>query len=827
MQKQHLLSPEQQGHQANQAVKAEADLLLITEDPSIMARLERLLETRHGAHQYTSCTNFPESLALIADRQFDAIVWELPDCGEIGLAMVDRLVQQADQCAVIVLLEQYDSKLALALARKGVQDICPIEILSAGTMWHTLTFALERKRSEILRTKSKLRQSEKRYRAIFEGITDAYYELDLKGRLVAFNDALSKIHGYSPEELLGLHYRQYLDEINSELAKNAYTQVFASGNPIKNLQLESIAKDGSRHYNESSVSLVRDAAGRPVGFRGIVRDVTERKEVELELKAAMRAAKEATQAKSEFLANMSHEIRTPMNGVLGMYNLLLGTELDAEQADYVETGKRSAGNLLSIINDILDFSKMEAGRLELEILDFDLRKAMEEVLELPTYQADQKGIELIYHVHREIPSLLRGDPGRLRQVITNLCGNAIKFTQDGVVILRLKPEEQTRTHVKIRFELEDTGIGISEEDQLRLFKSFQQVDASTTRKYGGTGLGLAICQQLVELMDGDIGVKSILGKGSTFWFTARFEKQFQVKEKLRKLPDSVLDKRILVVDDSKTNIDVLVGFLKSWGCNCETADNGETALLRMHDALAADDPFELVITDYRMPGMDGAQLGKRIKADPGLKDTMLIMLTSQGQRGDAALMKNIGFSAYLTKPIRRSQLFDSLVIVLCHRQTQCRAPEAELVTRHTVIESRRQKVRILLAEDNTINRKLALHLLEKFGFQADAVANGLEAVKALETAPYDLVLMDIQMPEMDGLEATQTIRSQTSNVMDHQIPIIALTAHAMKGDREICLNAGMDDYITKPIKPEELFSAIEKQIARRVNRNGEPSEMIE
>jgi two-component system, sensor histidine kinase and response regulator len=663
------------------------------------------------------------------------------------------------------------------------------------------------------RVEDALRQSEERYRTILEGIEDAYYELDLKGRLTYFNDAISTIHGYTRDELMLMPYQKYVNKEIAQKLFEVFRNIYQTGKPIRNLQFESVAKDGGTRYLESSVSLIKDREGQPVGFRGITRDVSERKQVEIDLQRAKEAAEAATRSKSEFLANMSHEIRTPLNGILGMYNLLLSTNLDAEQADYVETGKRSADSLMTIINDILDFSKIEAGKLDLEILDFDLRKAMEEVVELSAMQAHHKDLEFIYQVHPDIPSLLKGDPGRLRQIITNLAANAIKFTKSGEVVIRLTPREETPTHIKIHFAVQDTGIGISQEDQQRLFKSFHQVDASTTRRYGGTGLGLAICKRLAELMGGEIGVESRIGVGSTFWFTALFEKQPDAQEKAFLLPEPLRNKRILVVDDSKTNLEILTGYLHAWGCICDVAWDGEMALSVMHAVAKVGAAFDMVIVDMRMPEMDGAELGRRIKADPELRETRIIMLTSQGLRGDAATVKSIGFSAYLMKPIRRSQLFDCLVMVLGGYRSQFQQAEPQLVTRHSIEDAKRKKIRILLAEDNTVNRKLALVLIEKFGFRADAVANGLEAVQALELAPYDLVLMDVQMPEMDGLEATRIIRDPRSGVLDHAIPIIAMTAHAMKGDREMCLKAGMDDYVAKPIEPEQLFAAIQRQIA--------------
>jgi PAS domain S-box-containing protein len=667
--------------------------------------------------------------------------------------------------------------------------------------------------TERTRAMEALRQSEERYRTILDNIEDTYYEVDLKGRFTFLNAAVNKIQGFTKEELMRLSFPEWTDGENAQKLFAAFHQVYATGQPINHLQYEGREKGGGIRHLESSVSLIKDAKGNAVGFRGITRDITERKQAELELQRTKEAAERATRLKSEFLANMSHEIRTPMNGVIGMYNLLLNTNLDAEQSDFVETGKRSAESLLTIINDILDFSKIEAGKLDLEVLDFDLREAMEEMVELPAMQAHQKGLEFIYQIQPEIPSLLRGDPGRLRQIITNLCGNAVKFTKAGEVIIRITAVEETETRIKLRFAVQDTGLGIGASDQDRLFKSFQQVDASTTRKYGGTGLGLAISKRLAELMQGEIGVESEIGKGAIFWFTAVFEKQSHVTEKVLLLPEAVRNKRILVVDDNKTNLEILKGYLGAWGCMCDCARDGEVALSLMHAVSKVSAPFDLVISDMRMPEMDGAELGRRIKNDPVLKETQLIMLTSQGLRGDAAEMKAIGFSAYLTKPIRRSQLFDCLSMVLQKRRQEPRKKKPDLITRHSIDAAKLKKVRILLAEDNTINRKLALHLLEKFGFQADAVANGQEAVQALTMAPYDLVLMDVQMPEMDGIEATQTIRDPDSPVRNHQIPIIAMTAHAMLGDRENCLKAGMDDYVSKPIQPEQLFAAIYRQIA--------------
>jgi PAS domain S-box-containing protein len=675
-----------------------------------------------------------------------------------------------------------------------------------------------------------LMESEKRFRTIAETASDAIIIFNSRENLIYWNKAAKSIFGYQSGETIGkllssIIPKQYQEILRAEMNK----VISAKESELIGKAVEMIGIKKNRSEFPIELTLSAWKTRNETFFTFIIRDISERKRAEqalerqtqelarsnTELAKAKAEADLANRAKSNFLASMSHEIRTPMNGIIGMINLLLDTTgLTSEQEDYAYTVRASADALLQIINDILDISKIEAGKLNLEILDFNLQAVMEEIGDLLSERAFRKHLEFSIMTHPEIPACLRGDPGRIKQILINLAGNAVKFTSEGEVSIRTAFEAESETQVTIRFEIRDTGIGIPADRISHIFQPFAQADASVTRRFGGTGLGLSISKQLVEMMGGQIGLESRIGEGSTFWFTLVLEKQ-AAKEKsdFTNLGD-IQGKRILIADHYRTSREIVKTYLESWGCCYQETDNATEAIRLLQQAKKSGAPFDLALLDYTIGNTDGEDLGRAIKADPMIHDTILVMLASIGWPGDALRMKEAGFIGYLRKPIKQSRLYDCLRMAFSLDKAKGDVQKSTLITRHTIQEAEKFKARILVVEDNIINQKLALRLVEKFGYQTGAAVNGREALKALEEDSYDIVLMDVQMPEMDGFEATKQIRDPHSKVRNHGIPIIAMTAFAMKEDRERCLEAGMDDYVDKPIDPEKFRTIIEKYVKK-------------
>ncbi|MCS6293090.1 MAG: PAS domain S-box protein [Nitrospira sp.] len=660
-----------------------------------------------------------------------------------------------------------------------------------------------------------------RLQQAIEHAQDGTALLDDTGQYIYLNQAHASIFGYTVDDLLGKSWTRLHPAEWAAMIEQMYFPILHSTGQWQG-EVVGKQKSGNAFHIDLSLTLLEDPG---TGRRTILctcRDITHRKQMERDLIDAKDAAEAGIRAKSEFLATMSHEIRTPMNGVLGMTGLLLDTTLTPEQREFMQTLKHSGESLMRIINDILDYSKIEAGKLTIESIPFDLRMTIEDILDLLAPTAQNKHLELVGLIDAQAPNAMVGDPGRIRQILTNLIGNAIKFTESGEVLVQVTKTEEDRASILLRFEIVDTGVGLTEEAKAKLFQSFTQADSSTARKYGGTGLGLAICKRLTELMGGQIGLQSSPGTGTCVWFTLRFCKQTPAATSAP-MPtpiDSLSGLRICLVDDNATNRSLLQYHACDWKMHYESAEDGPSALALIRRAAAEGKPFDLAILDMQMPGMNGLQLGQAIRADTRLDDTRLVLLTSLGRRGDAKVAHSTGFSGYLTKPVRKMHLYDCLRLVMgqspvpqADEQTTSATPA--LITRHQVAEVHAQR-RLLVVDDNSVNQKVAVKMLEKLGHRVDVAGNGKEALLALTRHPYHVVFMDCQMPEMDGFETTRHIRSHERPGC--HVPIIAMTANTMAGDREQCLASGMDDFVSKPVKSQDLHRILIQWLPPSDNR---------
>ena len=656
--------------------------------------------------------------------------------------------------------------------------------------------------------------------SIVESSDDSIIGTDLDGTILSWNHGAQRLFGYTAEEAIGKSIT-ILFEANRHAAYLTTLEKIRRQEHIERFESVRVGKDGIPIDVSVILSPIRDPLGKLQGVSAIYRDITASKRADAELVKAKEAAEAASRAKSTFLATMSHEIRTPMNGILGMTELVLESDLTSEQRDNLELVHLSAESLLTVINDILDFSKIEAGKLEFECIPFDLRDRLGEIMQTLGFRAHQKGLELIYDVHPDVPVALSGDPGRLRQILVNLVGNAIKFTEQGQILVKVKLRSTEADKALVQFSVRDTGVGIPVEHQEKIFESFSQADQSMTRKYGGTGLGLTICSRLVEMMGGKIWVVSQPGRGSTFHFTAQLGVQTLVSEQAKPIHPTLLrDLPVLIVDDNFTNRQVLSGIVSQWGMLPTAVEGGRAAMAALETAKDAGRPFPLVLLDGQMPEIDGFTLARQIQEHPELVRTTIMMLTSADHLGDAMLCRKLGISAYLVKPVRQSTLLD----LICRGLQQVSQDSGELPQLRTNRRLPDSPVRVLVAEDNLVNQTLARRLLEKRGYEVSVVGDGRSALAALSSESFDIVLMDIQMPGMDGFEATAAIR-QHEQLSGAHIPIVAMTAHAFKGDQERCLTAGMDAYVSKPVRQQELYATIESLLGR--NRTADSYETAE
>ena len=791
-------------------------VLLIDDDEDSFVLIQYQLEgSAPGRFQLEWARNYDEGIQGIKAAKHEVFLVDYRLGEKTGLDLLSAAVKMGCEVPVIILTGQHDHEIDLSAMRLGAADYVLKHSTDGEILERTIRFAIDRNslRRELERERHLLH-------TLLDNLPDHIYFKDLKSGFLRINKAMANEFALkSTLDAIGKKDSDFFTEEHAREARADEQSVIESGEPLVGKAEKETWPDGRVTWVSTTKLPLRDRNGKIIGTFGISRDITEQRRAQdqlkeraeqlmqanRELEIAKNDAESANRAKSDFLANMSHEIRTPLNAIIGMTELVLDTELTPSQKEYLRIVEESGDSLLSVINDILDFSKIEAGKLDLEPIEFALHDFVGDTMKSLGLRAHRKGLELALHIHPEVPQFVYGDSGRLRQVIVNLVGNAIKFTQHGEVLLDLNLEGDSRddtNQLTLRFSVKDTGIGVPEDRQKAIFRAFEQADNSTTRRFGGTGLGLAISGQLVKLMGGRLWVDSEVGQGSQFHFTTRLD-VVDKPEALQPQTDtnSLLGLRVLVVDDNATNRCILEEILTNWGMKPAMAEDVESAIALLQTAHDSNDKFRLILSDVNMPALSGFDLARHVRNQPELVDTIIMLLTSGGRVGDFVLCRELNMSAYLIKPVKQSELFDAIVASL--GITAAEGVEKDPASPTETLRS----LNILLAEDSPVNQKLAIGLLGKWGHKITVANDGQEAVEAWKDGDFELILMDVQMPRMDGLEATGEIRRQEADTGQH-IVIVAMTAHAMKGDRERCLSAGMDEYVAKPVRAKQLRATL-------------------
>lgn len=776
-------------------------------------------------------SSFEQGIELIRQQSHDLYLVDYRLGEKTGLDVLEIASEMGCDLPMIILTGQHDHGIDLAVMKAGAADYV-IKHSGDGTLLErTIRFAMER-----TRLRRELERERYLLHTLMDNLPDHIYFKDTESRFLRVNRAMAQLFDLSStEDAVGKTDQDFFTNEHAEAALADEHAVMERDEPIIDKEEKETWPDGRITWVSTSKLPLRNRRGELIGTFGISRDVTARRQAEEDLKQhaeeltranqeleiAKEAAVAANRAKSDFLANMSHEIRTPLNAVIGMTELVLDSELAPTQREYLRIVEESGDALLGVINDILDFSKIEAGKLDLDVVEFSLPECVGDTMKTLSLRAHRKDLELAFQVNSLVPDCVLGDAGRLRQVIVNLVGNAIKFTEHGEVVLDVElSETQAGTtekpapgeFVTLHFTVRDTGIGIKAERQEAVFSAFEQADNSTTRRYGGTGLGLAISARLVALMGGRMWLESEVKQGSKFHFTIKFKVGSSKNLSGPLQPTKLVGLRVLVVDDNATNRRILYEILTNWGMLPETAESVEQAETLMAAAHDGGRPFELILSDVNMPGANGFELARHVHGHPKFGKTLIMMLTSGGRTGDVDLCRELGVNSYLMKPIKQSELFDAIVQALGITQAD------EAAEMQDPAHDLDRPLRVLLAEDSPVNQKLAVGLLQKWGHSVTVANNGVEAVHQWGIGRFDLILMDVQMPEMDGLEATGEIRRREAESGGTHITIVAMTAHAMKGDRERCLESGMDEYVSKPVRAKQLKATLSELFASRADR---------